>query len=139
MKERLGTAASAGRRVGLKSTLAWSALDAGASVARNRQRLRDRTTRTGALREVLWDTGESAASGIASAGAMLGVGTYLATAPVATAAAGATTTAVVGAAPLAVAVGVGHATRYVVRKVRRVSGRQIGPGTASRYSAERPC
>jgi hypothetical protein len=73
MKKAAG-AARAGKRVGLRGTLTWSAVDAAMSVARNHHQLGDLSTRIAAAKDVAWDASESAAGGLAGAGATMAVG-----------------------------------------------------------------
>jgi hypothetical protein len=98
----------------LRGTLAWSAVDVAAAVARNQDRLRDRETRARALADLAWDASESAVSGVARVGAGVGLSGYLAAVPAVAGATGATAAAAAAAPLLA-----GYTASYVVKAVRR--------------------
>jgi hypothetical protein len=112
-------AAKHGRRVGLSGSLVCSLADAAVSLARNRNRLRDPFTRRDALRDIAWDSGESAASGVAGLAASVVIGSYLASAGPAAVAIGATFTASVVVAPAVATIAVGYAASRAVQHARR--------------------
>jgi hypothetical protein len=89
------------------------------SLARNRNRLRDPFTRRDALRDIAWDSGESAASGVAGLAASVVIGSYLASAGPAAVAIGATFTASVVVAPAVATIAVGYAASRAVQHARR--------------------